>query len=118
MTRIHVPTIAKLTESHRNCNPFIQIYKTAREQLINLQTRSTPVDVLLTAELRLIQEAGADRRRENLPTATEVDALIPDLGPGWHKRTFRDMHLTLRRAPYHATDTVDTLDTDGVVDGL
>ncbi|KAH8702200.1 hypothetical protein BGW36DRAFT_356334 [Talaromyces proteolyticus] len=57
---------------------------------------STPDNVLLTAQLRLIQEVGSDRRRENLPTVSEVAAIIPDIGPIWHQRTFRDMQLQLR----------------------
>ena len=47
--------------------------------------------------MKLIMEAGADRRRENLPTATEVAAVIPDIEPDWHKSTFRDMRLTVLR---------------------
>jgi hypothetical protein len=54
------------------------------------------VDVLFTAQMRLIQEVGADRQRENLPTVSEVAAIIPDISPDWHKRTFRDTLLTLR----------------------
>lgn len=51
--------------------------------------------MVLTAELRLIQEVGTDRRRENLPMATEVAAIIPNVGPGWEKRT---LYLQLRCA--------------------
>jgi hypothetical protein len=70
-----------LTDMLSHCNPYIGLYQTAREQLLALQDRLTPVDVLFTAQMRLIQEVGADRRRENLPTASEVAAIIPDIGP-------------------------------------
>ena len=95
-SRTHGPTLSMLTDMLSRCNPYIGLYQTAREQLLALQHRLTPVDVLFTAQMRLIQEVGADRRRENLPTASEVAAIIPDIGPDWHKRTFRDMVLTLR----------------------
>jgi hypothetical protein len=93
--------LTMLTEMLRDCNPWIQLYRTAREQLQANEERPTPVDVVLTAELRLIQEVGADRRRENLPTASEIAAVIPDVGPGWEKRTFRDMRLQLRTENPH-----------------
>jgi hypothetical protein len=88
--------LTMLTEMLKGCNPYIPLYETAREQLHVNEQRPTPVDVVLTAELRLIQEVGADRRRENLPRASEIAAIIPDVGPGWEKRSFRDMHLQLR----------------------
>jgi len=94
--KINGPTLSMLTDMMRRCNPFIGVYTMAREQLQALESRLTPVELLFTAEMRLIQEVGADRRRENLPTASEVAAIIPDIGPAWHKRTFRDMQLTLR----------------------
>jgi hypothetical protein len=103
------PILGMLTDVLHRCNPYICLYKTAREQLLQLESRCTPVTVLLTPELRLVQEVGADRRRENLPTASEVAAIIPDIGPGWHERTFRDMHLRLRSAVpgTHGLDRVD-----------
>jgi hypothetical protein len=94
--KINGPILGMLTDMLQRCNPFISIYATAREQLLALEQRLTPVEVLFTAEMRLIQEVGADHRRENLPTTSEVAAIIPDSGPGWHKRTFRDMQLRLR----------------------
>ena len=53
------------------------------------------MDVLFTAQMRLIQEVGANHQQENLPTASKVAAIIPDIGPNWHKRTFHNMVLTL-----------------------
>jgi len=58
-------------------NPYIGLYKTARERL--QQTFSTdPVRILLNPRMQLIMETGADRRRENLPTVNEVAAIVPD----------------------------------------
>jgi hypothetical protein len=51
---------------------------------------------LLNPQIRLL--AGADHCRENLPTATEVAAIVPDSQPqqgGIHPRAFR---LALRRS--------------------
>jgi len=61
-------------------NPFPRIYKFAGERLREAELRSSPTDmqVVLNPQMRLIMERGADRRRENLPTADEVAAIIPD----------------------------------------
>ena len=75
------------------CNSYISIYKTVHEQLPALESCSTPADLFFTANLKLILE---DHRRENLPTASEVAAIIPDIGPDWHQQGFRDMILTLQ----------------------
>jgi hypothetical protein len=37
-----------------------------------------PLRIILNPRMRLIVEKGADRRRENLPTANKVAVLIPD----------------------------------------
>ena len=65
----------RLTDMLTDCNPFITVYKTARERLA---TQQGNFRVLLTPQMRLVIEAGADRRRENLPTGEEVTAIIPD----------------------------------------
>ena len=48
----------------------------------------------LTAEMGLAMQPGADRRRENLPTASEVAAIVPDVRPG--TRSTQDLRLSLR----------------------
>jgi hypothetical protein len=53
-------------------NPFIGMHRTVREQLTEMELRSTRMEVLVSPELRLVMEQGADRRQENLPTASEV----------------------------------------------
>ena len=61
-------------------NPWIALYKTAQEQLSAAELRSTPLEVMLSPDLRLILQEKADKRRENLPTQSEVAAIIPDAG--------------------------------------
>jgi hypothetical protein len=58
-----------------DCNPYISVYRTARERL---QAQTGPLRVILSPQMKLIIESGADRRRENLPTALELAGLIPD----------------------------------------
>jgi hypothetical protein len=82
----------QLEEMLRECNPFIQLYKTARERL--REQANGPLRIILNPQMRLIMEKGADRRRENLPTANEVAVLIPNeietTGP-------RDLVLAVRQ---------------------
>jgi hypothetical protein len=54
--------LLRLTDMLTDCNPFITVYKTARERLTDQQT---DFRVLLNPQMRLIIESGADRRREN-----------------------------------------------------
>lgn len=56
-------------------SPFIRIYKTAQERLA---TQAGDFRILLNPQMRLILQSGADRRRENLPTATELAGILPD----------------------------------------
>jgi hypothetical protein len=60
------------------CNLFITLCQTAREQLDAAELRNTPLELLLSPELRLILQEKTDRRTHNLPTRSEVAALIPD----------------------------------------
>lgn len=56
------------------------------------------MEVILSPDLRLIMQEKADKRRENLPTRSEVAAIIPDAGQDYGRRTFRDIILCLRRS--------------------
>ena len=56
-------------------NPFIRIYKTARERLA---AQPGHFRILLNPQMRLVLQSGADRRRENLPTSTELAGILPD----------------------------------------
>jgi hypothetical protein len=66
--------LGELTDMLSDCNPFISLYRTARERLQDQPANSR---LLLNPQMRLVMESGADRRRENLPTANEVTAIIP-----------------------------------------
>ena len=63
----------------RDCgNPFIDMYKTAREQIEAARASTDSMRIVLNPQLRLLMEQGSDRRRTNLPTAREVALFIPD----------------------------------------
>ena len=49
--------------------------------------------LILNPQLRLVVERGADRRRENLPTADEVAIILPE---EYGSEDFRDIVLTRR----------------------
>ena len=71
-------------------NPFIRIYKTARERLAN---QTGDFRLLLNPQMRLVLQSGADRRRENLPTSTEIAGILPDEFTGESRR---DVLLAVR----------------------
>ena len=84
--------LLQLIDMLTDCNPFITVYKTARERLA---TQQTDFQVLLNPQMQLVVEAGADRRRENLPISNEVTAIIPDEFTGASRR---DLVLAVREA--------------------
>jgi hypothetical protein len=55
-------------------NPFISLYRTARDQL--LAANENGQQFVLNPQIQLI--AGSDCHRENLPIVAEVAAVIPD----------------------------------------
>ena len=59
-------------------NPFITIYKTAKERLDSVEEHEDELRIILNPQLKLIIETGADKRHENLPTSNEVAMIIPD----------------------------------------
>lgn len=59
-------------------NPFIDIYKTARERIANDNPDDPFERIILNPQMRLVVEKGADRRRENLPTRSEIAVILPD----------------------------------------
>jgi hypothetical protein len=85
----------------RENNPFYAVYLTAKERLDAAATSQEDTRIILSPQLRLIMEKGADRRRENLPTGNEVALLIPeeDGKPGG-----RDLILAHRPAPGSAEE--------------
>lgn len=76
------------------CNPFIAIYKTAFERLQD-PGNSPDIRIILNLQMRLLLEEGADRRRNNLPTADEVAIIISD---EYDRASFRDIVLACRQS--------------------
>jgi hypothetical protein len=73
-------TLNELTDVLPEVNPYIGLYETARDQMVTTEAHDSLDHTPLTAQLSLVMEAAADRRRENLPTASEVAGVIPDTG--------------------------------------
>lgn len=71
-------------------NPFIAIHQTARERL---RTQEGSFRLLLNPQMRLVMQTGADRRRENLPMATELAGILPD---EFTDESSRDVLLAVR----------------------
>ena len=74
-------------------SPLIQLYLTAREWFAQLSEQEPNLRIILDPRLSLIVEFGADRRRENLPTANEVAMILPE---EYGRRGFRDIVLAER----------------------
>ena len=83
--------LTDLQDMLTNLNPFISIYKTARERLA--ESVDGRYRLLLNPQMRLIMESGADRRRENLPTSHEVAVILSDEFEGASRR---DIVLAVR----------------------
>ena len=75
-------------------NPFIPIYKTARERLL---AQESQLRIILNPQMKLIVESGADRRRENLPTSEEIAVIIPY---EYMEPSRRDILLATRNPSY------------------
>ncbi|KAH0603160.1 uncharacterized protein H6S33_008164 [Morchella sextelata] len=85
--------LQRLTIELHDVNPFIAIYKTARERLMDAERLQGPARILLSPQLQLIMESGADKRRHNLPTSNEIVVIIPD---EYGQAGFRDIVLANR----------------------
>ena len=72
------PILQRLTDELLAVNPFITIYKTAKERWDSVEDQDAELRIILNLQLKLIIETGADKRRENLPTSNEVAIIIPD----------------------------------------
>ena len=70
--------LGTIVDDLQHVNPYIQMYKTARERLAEYQNRSTPHSIYLTGTLQLVTEQGLDKRRFNLLTLNKVTTLIPN----------------------------------------
>jgi len=85
--------IASLTRMLQEVSPFIQLYLTARERFAQLSEQEQNLRIILDPRLSLIVESGADRTRENLPTANEVAMILPE---EYGRGGFRDIVLAER----------------------
>ena len=93
--------LSQLALELQGCNPYISIYKSALERLrADAVANLEPLRLILSPQMRLIMEKGADRRRENLPTSNELAVIIPD---EFDQDSRRDIILALR----------DPVDADG-----
>ena len=72
-------------------NPFIEIYKTAKECLDN--TPEDTRDIILNPQMKLFLQDGFNKRRTNVPTSTEIAIVIPDEN---NEPTCRDIVLANR----------------------
>ena len=58
--------------------PFINIYKTAAEQIKSFATNTTEeICVVLNPQMKLLLKLGVDRRQSNLPTIDKIAIIIP-----------------------------------------
>ena len=92
----------ELTEMLHRTNPLIRLYHPDHRILQGALNRER-VQVVVDARCRLQFEAGPDRRRENLPTANEVAAIIPERSQEYDDQSFRDIVLC-RKVPGDETD--------------
>jgi hypothetical protein len=90
------PTILRgFHEMLTDHNPFIRMYKTARERLA---AQTGPFWLILNPQMHLVLQSGADRRRENLPTSTELAGILPD---EFVDESRRDVLLAVREPSRH-----------------
>jgi hypothetical protein len=84
--------VTQLSEYIHTHNQIAKEFRTAREMLLESEGRTMALydRIVLTPQMRLVVENGADRRRENLPTADEVAVFIPD---EYSNPSFRDIVL-------------------------
>jgi len=85
--------LERLTLMLHEINPFITLYKTARERLAEQENQGQDMRILLNPQLQLVLEVGADARRHNLPTGDEVAMIIPT---EYGDSSFRDIVLATR----------------------
>ena len=58
-----------MTEELLAVNPFIIIYKTAKEGLDSVEDQEAELRIILNPQLKLIIETGGDKCSENIPTS-------------------------------------------------
>ena len=84
--------LLRLREMLRECrNPFIDIYKTAKDCLDEAPTDSR--DIILNPQMKLMLQDGFNKQRTNIPTSTEIAVIIPE---ETEKPTCRDIVIARR----------------------
>ena len=83
----------RLTTELHEVNSYIQLYKTAREQLEEIAPCEKDIRIILNPPLKFIMETRADSRRENLPTSNEIALIIEN---EYGEAGFRDIVLARR----------------------
>lgn len=96
-------TIVELDLLIRDVNPFIKLYKTAKEMVDRITEEHTPENpepwrVVLSPQMKLIYEKtdGVHKGRVNLPAAAEVALIIPDELDDGRAKGPRDLILAER----------------------
>ena len=97
--------LERLTVMMHEINPFVSIYKMARERLAEQVDHGQDSRIILNRRLELVLEVGAGRRRFNLPTGQEVVMIIPK---EWAEPSLRDVVLATR--PQSGTMGFSTID--------
>lgn len=81
--------IFKLSETIAQWSPFVSIYKSAYDTLKKNENISS---VRITPSMTIELVEGRDKRTENLPTSTEIAAVVPT----YSKFDYRDIRVYLR----------------------
>ena len=86
-------------------NPHVQRYQTAQERIQEAAVHSRTVQVRLNPRMEVVVQEGADLRRENLPVANEVAAIIPNVAENdrWRDIIFYEVTQYGHSVTYSAT---------------
>lgn len=79
----------------KECNPLLHLYQSAYERLQENPASQRFLRIILKPNMTLVMEEGADRRRANLPTTSEVAVVIPDDLPTGDSRDILLAHRTV-----------------------
>jgi len=70
--------LAELARVFQEVNPFIAYYKSAREHLLTSRREQGAARAILNPRFELVLETHLDRRRYNLPVASEFAVVLPN----------------------------------------
>ena len=92
-----------ISEALDAANPYIAMYKTARELLRANPVVSSPYRVILSPQTRLLVERGPDQRRENIPVLNDVAVILAN---EYEAPCFRDIVLGQRLPDQNGNDSM------------